>query len=413
MSLNTTKGEGSDVVKVSAARVTQSVPSNMNKSVIRGALLKYKTLVPAGAGACSGSLSSTPSVVVTSEFSASGSSNPPPPPLLTSNKPSLPRKPRRSSTTKPADGPGEEFGSDLMSSSKIADSNSEPSETDTSATTDVTNANATVTDLTRKSILHIRRKSGSIGYVNPIAIVHTESNNTTAAESVAVDAANSGGNSIEGNCSSTSNSSAASTVRRRVGSLPGSTASALLENMFGRRRASLLGGGSADPSSVIPVTTPTVDDDDYSELNTLAGRIRILELHNMFAGQMHDQSNNSGADITIKVLGEYGLKKCDTVPDSYTDCSKSMKNRLLIREGVCEKLNRSDQWEPYHFILTHNALVYCIERSTLGVSTVNTGSTGSNSGPNSPEGRRASITAGIEQRLSYHRTLPLDTLIVA
>lgn len=161
----------------------------------------------------------------------------------------------------------------------------------------------------------------------------------------------------------------------------------------------MLGGESVPP---IPVTTPTVDDPDYAELNTLEGRVRILELHNMFAGTQ-DQSSNSGADATIKVMGEFGLVKCATVPDSYTDCSKSMKNRLLIREGVCEKLNRSDQWEPHHFILTHNALVYCTERTSVVVS----------SAPNSPEGRKSSIAPGLEHKLSYHRTLPLDTLIVA
>jgi hypothetical protein len=242
----------------------------------------------------------------------------------------------------------------------------------------------------RKSILHVRRKSGSIGYAKDNPILSARAGPTESASSAAA-------------TSSTSTSTAAASAPTRTGSLAASAPFGLLENMFGRRRSSLLGGrGGAEQEPVIPVTTPSVDDEDYAPLNTLEGRVRILELHNIFAGTS-DQSCNSGADITIKVMGEFGLTKCATVPDSYTDCSKAMKSRLLIREGMCEKLNRSDQWEAHHFILTHNALVYCSERSSIAVG----------SAPNSPEGRKTNFAASVEQKLVYHRTLPLDTLIVA
>ena len=173
---------------------------------------------------------------------------------------------------------------------------------------------------------------------------------------------------------------------------------------------------TAPEVQIVEVEVPTIDDKDYENINTLDGRIRILELHHAFAKS--NNVNTIEAKPNIRLFGNNN-KVEDTSPISCTDVSSSMKHRLLIREGPMEKLNRADAWEAYHFILTHNAIVYCQYKSYGGIKESEDIPIYHSPDAQSPNKSNSSHSSGKmtsdqkESRLIYHRTVGLETVIVA
>lgn len=179
-------------------------------------------------------------------------------------------------------------------------------------------------------------------------------------------------------------------------------------------RASLSAAAVCEPSISLPVVG-----EEYVDLNTKENRKRILELHAGF----------NGVTFNYIPVEDKGRRRHPNIVDVYEPMTislsvengpKDMLRRILVREGPMEKLNRQHQFERYHFIMTHDALIYCevtVKVTSLLDSIRNLGSPDhSTSNPLAVVGakdKKKKTGVADDEKLVYHRTLPFHTIMVA
>jgi len=323
--------------------VTQSVPANMPTNSVRGAMLKYKNLVPAGPNADLNNTDAGTKTITQTFTAESGNRNrnnavPPP---LPAKKPSLPAKPPKKATPSAFVNPA------------VTSTPSPSQEQESTSSTDHS---------TRSSVLHVRPKSQRYSKV-------PDKRATTAAEEQ-------------------------------------------INSVF--QRASLSAAAVAEPTIALPVVDP-----EYSDLNTKENRQRILELHAGFNGVSF---NYEPVEDTGRRRHPNVVDVCEpmTISVAHDSGPKELLHRILVREGPMEKLNRQHQFESYHFIMTHDALVYCevtVKVASFLDSIRNMGSPEhTTSNPLAAmrikdQKKKSGIAA--DEKLIYHRTFPFHSIMVA